>query len=296
MSGRPILLGTVTLDFLHEGPLGHGRDPAVLRWGGVAHNAACALGARGAQPVLLTVEYSGELGAAVGAHLARNRVDWSRLPVRSNLPVFHAELVEGTVADKRFFEAQAQCQLTPSLLDRFRSVFEGAGVVVGGTDSEAPTLAWLADTARDLGVPYWLLSADPNTVAQLQPDGRRADLVALNRHELALWAGEELTERDEIVAAARRLPAPGGHCLVTLGESGSLLVPADGSEVVAQAAVADAGEVVTVGAGDVLFGCLLAGRLTGQDWAPALKLASELTIAFLAQDGDGASPYDVLRP
>ncbi len=293
---RPILLGTVTLDFLHEGPLGDGRDPAVLRWGGVAHNAACALGARGARPTFVTAEYAGELGAAVGGHLAHNRVGWLRLPVRSNLPVFHAQLVDGSVADKRFFAAQAQSLLSPALLDRFRGAFEDASVIVAGTDSEAGTLAWLADTAHALGVPFWLLSADPNTVAQLRPDGRSADLVALNRHELALWAEEELTGRDELVKAARRLPAPGGHCLVTLGELGSLLVPADGSEVVVQPAVAGPGEVVTVGAGDVLFGCLLAGRLAGLEWAPALKQASELTTGFLAAGGDGASPYDVLSP
>uniref|UniRef100_A0AAU2K400 Carbohydrate kinase family protein n=1 Tax=Streptomyces sp. NBC_00049 TaxID=2903617 RepID=A0AAU2K400_9ACTN len=283
------------MDFLHEGPLGRGKDPATLRWGGVSNNAACALGARGARPALVTVEYSGELGPAVRGHLAGNGVDWLRLPVRSPLPVFHAELVDGSVADKRFLGERALGLITPELLDRSRGLFDDAAVIAAGTDDEAPALAWLADTARDLGVPFWLLSADPNEVSKLRPEGRRADLVALNQRELSLWAGRPLTGRAEIVAAARQLPAPGGRCLVTLGEAGSLLVPADGSEVVEQPAASLAGEVITVGAGDVLFGCLLAGRLAGLDWAPALKEATGLTARFLGVSSEDPAPYDVLR-
>ncbi|MFD9356346.1 carbohydrate kinase family protein [Streptomyces sp. NPDC060031] len=288
-------MGTVTLDFLHEGPLGRGQDPAILRWGGVANNAACAMGARGARPALVTVEYSGEIGPAVGGHLAGNGVDWLRLPARAPLPVFHAELVEGSVADKRFYGERALGLITPALLDRSRGLFDDAAVLAAGTDAGAPALAWLADAARDRGVPFWLLSADPNEVSKLRPEGRGADLVALNRRELSLWAGRSLTGREDLVAAARQLPAPGGRCLVTLGEEGSLLVPADGSEVVCQPASSLTDEVITVGAGDVLFGCLLAGRLAGLDWAPALKEATGLTSRFLGGAGDDPVPYAVLR-
>ncbi|MFE2141234.1 PfkB family carbohydrate kinase [Streptomyces sp. NPDC059456] len=294
MTGRPVLVGTVTLDFLHEGPLGRGQDPATVRWGGVANNAACALAARGARPALATVAYTGELGPAVGGHLAGNGVEWLRLPERAPLPVFHAELVEGSVADKRFLGERALGLITPGLLDRSRGLFEDAGVLAAGTDAEEPGLAWLADAAAARGLPFWLLSADPNEVSKLRPLGRGADLVALNLRELSLWAGRPPRTREELVAAARRLPAPGGHCLVTLGADGALLVPADGSAPVHQPAVSLAGEVITVGAGDVLFGCLLAGRLAGLDWAPALAEATVLTSRFLGAPEDAAHPYEVL--
>lgn len=221
-------------------------------------------------------------------------MDWLRLPERAPLPVFHAELVEGSVVDKRFLGERALGLITPELLDKSRDLFEDAGVLAAGTDAEEPGLAWLADTARDRGVPFWLLSADPNEVSKLRPQGRGADLVALNLRELVLWAGRPLTGRADIAAAARRLPDPGGHCLVTLGGDGSLLVPADGSEPVHQPAVTLAGEVITVGAGDVLFGCLLAGRLAGLDWIQALAEATALTSRFLGAPEDAPHPYAVL--
>lgn len=290
-----MLVGTVTLDFLHKGPLGRGEEPATVRWGGVTNNAACALGARGARPALVTVEYAGELGPAVSGHLSGNGVDWVRLSARAPLPVFHAELVEGSVAGKRFLGERALGLITPELLSQSRTLFQDAAVLAAGSDNHAPALAWLAGTARSLGVPFWLLSADPNEVDKLRPGGAGADLVALNQRELSLWAGRHLDGPDELVATARRLPGPGGHCLVTLGEAGSLLVPADGGEPVHQPAASAGEEVLTVGAGDVLFGCLLAGRLAGLDWAPALKEATALTSRFLAVTDDAPHPYAALR-
>ncbi|MFF1465145.1 carbohydrate kinase family protein [Streptomyces sp. NPDC058330] len=288
-------MGTVTLDFLHEGPLGRGHDPATVRWGGVANNAACALGARGARPALLTVEYAGQLGPAVAGHLAANAIDWLPLPARAPLPVFHAELVDGSVAGKRFFGERALGLITPDLLGRSHGLLDGAGAVAAGTDTEAPALAWLADTARERGMPFWLLSADPNEVSKLRPEGRRADLVALNQRELSLWAGRSLDDWDDVIAVARRLPAPGGRCLVTLGERGSLLIRADGADAVHQPPVPLADAVITVGAGDVLFGCLLAGRLAGLGWEASLKEATELTSLFLATPDDVPDPYRALR-
>lgn len=294
---RPLLIGTVALDVLHEGPIGAGRSPATLRWGGVSANVACAMGARGARPLFATVEYAGELAPSVAGHLAANGVEWVPLRARSRLPLFHAELRQGSVADKYFIAEEALLLLTPELLDSRRELFEQAAVVVAATDCEPATLAWLGKVAMAHDVPFWLLSADPNEVGRLLPQGQAADFTALNLPELSLWAGSPLRERQDIVAAARRLAAPGGRCLVTLGEEGALLVAEEDGSVIFQPAVS-VGEVpVTVGAGDVLFGSLLAHRLAGLDWPAALREATELTGRFLGAAAAGEDvPYDVLRP
>lgn len=294
-SGRfPVVLGTVALDFLHEGPLGAGIAPATVRWGGVSNNVACVLGVRGVAPLLVTADYTGELRSAVSEHLEGNGVAWSPLPVRAPLPVFHAELVDGSVVNKHFLGGEALELLEPSLLDRYRSLFEEASVLVAATDSSAVTLRWLADTAASAGIPFWLLSADPTEVAKLSPLTGRANLVALNLRELTLWAGRSLTGHAEVADAARRLVGTTATCVVTLGDEGALLVRGATTEPVYQRAhPVVAG--VTVGAGDVLFAGLLEARLVGKDWPDALAEATGLATRYLAELHHSDLPYEGLR-
>ncbi|MDH6111753.1 sugar/nucleoside kinase (ribokinase family) [Kitasatospora sp. MAP12-15] len=293
---RPLLVGTVTLDYLHEGAIGRAVSPAILRWGGVVHNVACATAARGGRPLFVTAEYTGDLGRAVASHLAEHGVEWLPLPVQAPLPVFEAELADGSVVDKHFVGQEALDLLTPELLTAHRELLDRASVVVAGTDAHPATLGWLCAAAQERGLPFWLLSADPTEVHKLVPQGRPADFVALNARELCRWAGSELTE-DQMIAAAGKLVADGGHCLLTLGHQGSLLVATDGTEPIRQPAVTVGSHgLVTVGAGDVLFGCLLTGRLAELDWRRALAEATALTSAFLVEDGSRAAPYYALRP
>ncbi|MEV6716627.1 PfkB family carbohydrate kinase [Lentzea sp. NPDC051208] len=290
--GRPLLIGTVALDFLHEGPLGKGLPPATLRWGGVLNNVACALGARGREPVLITADYTGELRGAVAAHLAGNDVTWAPAPVRSPLPVFHAELVDGSVADMHFLGQEALDSLTPQVLgERLAAELTGASALVAATDGAVDTLAWLAEVAGD--VPYWLLSADPREVGKLVPRGRRADLVALNLRELCLWADRGLTDDRAVEAAARELAGDAGHVVVTLGADGALVV---GPDLVVRHSLPEAlGDIVTVGAGDVHFACLLDARLAGLDWQTAMAHAAKHTTAYLNALQHNEHPYTSLR-
>ncbi|GAA4873870.1 PfkB family carbohydrate kinase [Kitasatospora terrestris] len=285
---RPLLVGTVTLDHLHEGPLGRARPPVTLAWGGVIHNVACAMAARGADPVFVTATYTGDLAPAVAAHLADHRVDWCPLPVDTPLPVFEAELVDGSVADKHFTGQEALDLLAPALLATRPDLLDRASVVVAGTDGHPATLAWLADAAHDRGIPFWLLSADPTEVHKLVPGSRHAGFVSLNARELSNWAGTELADHDAVATAARKLVAPGGHTLVTLGEQGALLVPEDGSTPLHQPAHPVPGRPLTVGAGDILFACLLSARLLRTPWDQALPRATALTAAYLGTPGYAA--------
>ncbi|MCD0485872.1 PfkB family carbohydrate kinase [Streptacidiphilus sp. ASG 303] len=292
---RPLLIGTVTLDYLHEGPVGRALPPAALRWGGVIHNVACAMAARGSGPLLLTADYTGDLAPAVNAHLAAHGVDRIALPVPTPLPLFEAQLLDGSVVDKHFVGQEALDLLTPELLGTRADLFDEASVIVSGTDGHPATLAWLCATARERGVPFWLLSADPTEVHKLVPEGEQATFVSLNARELALWAGTEVPglpalSEHEAISAARKLVPADGHALVTLGVQGSVLVPGDGGPLLHQPAPTIDGQPLTVGAGDILFACLLAARLSSTPWAEALREAASLTTKYLA-----ASTFAALR-
>ncbi|MBD0693695.1 PfkB family carbohydrate kinase [Streptomyces sp. CBMA123] len=302
---RPLLIGTVTLDYLHEGPIGRALPPAALQWGGVIHNVACAMAARGSDPLFLTAEYTGDLAPAVDAHLAAHGVERIALPAPTPLPLFEAQLVDGSVIDMHFVGQAALDLLTPELLGARPELFDQASVIVSGTDSHPATLAWLCATARERGIPFWLLSADPTEVHKLVPDGEQATFVSLNARELSLWAGTELPglpglphgsdlsdlSAHEAIAAARKLVDSDGHVLVTLGAQGSVLVPGDGGALLHQPAPTVNGQPLTVGAGDILFACLLAARLAPTPWAEALREAAALTTAYLT-----TPTYAALRP
>ncbi|MQS11323.1 carbohydrate kinase family protein [Streptomyces kaniharaensis] len=288
---RPLLVGTVTLDYLHEGPIGRALPPATLRWGGVIHNVACAMAARGSNPLFLTATYTGDLAPAVTGHLAAHGVDRLTLPVEAPLPLFEAQLIDGSVTDKHFVGQEALDLLTPGLLDTRADLFDNASVVVAGTDSHPATLAWLCTAARDRDIPFWLLSADPTEVHKLVPEGQHATFVSLNARELSLWAGADLPDHDAIAAAARELVTSGGHALVTLGPQGAVLVPADGTTPLHQPAPTINGHPLTVGAGDILFACLLSARLTPTPWPQALRQAATLTTTYLTTPA-----YTALRP
>nr|WP_277351207.1 PfkB family carbohydrate kinase [Micromonospora sp. HNM0581] len=263
-----------------------------MRWGGVMNNMACAMGARGAGPALVTADYTGELASAVATHLAGNGVRWTPLPFAAPLPLFHAELADGSVREKWFIGGAAIDGLDPTVLAAGRSLFDTASVLIGGTDATAPALDWLAAEAAKRGVPFWLLSADPTETGKLRPARRDSDLTALNLLELGRWAGRPLDSMVDVTAAATEL-AGAGHCLVTLGGQGALLTGPDGTFRQAPPSIDD--PALTVGAGDVLLGCLLTAHLGGQDWPAALQEATKLTGAFLAGPASAERPYRVLR-
>ncbi|MFL6163788.1 MAG: PfkB family carbohydrate kinase [Jatrophihabitantaceae bacterium] len=292
---RPIVVGTAALDVLHSGPLGRGVPPVTLRWGGVAHNVACALAACDAAPILITADYLGELRSALAGHLVEAGVDWFPLGGRTPLPLFHGELVDGSVARMHFLGDEALRLLTPRLLSGCGQLFDQASVVVATTDCDRATMDWLAGAAAERGRDFWVVSTDPNEVGKLRGERPPASLVSLNLQELSLWAECPLAEPAEICRAARRIAAPNGRCLVTQGADGAMLVPARDEQLLIQPAPRIRRREVIVGAGDVLIGCLLASRLAGTNWPAALREASELTGAYLEATGDADQPYHSLR-
>jgi sugar/nucleoside kinase (ribokinase family) len=289
-----VLVGTIALDLLHNGLTGSDLSPVILRWGGVVGNMACAMGALGMRPLFVSADYTGEMRAAVAQHLDLNGVSWERLDVRAPLPLFHARLGLGDITEEHFIGEDALRVITPGRLSRRRDLFAQAAAIVSCTDLDIAALDWLAEIAVAWGLPFWLLSSDPAEVGKLRLSGAQATCVALNLRELVTWAGQPLSTRQDICATARRLVHPAGRCLVTMGTAGALLVADDGQPELFQPAPTLDETAVTVGAGDIMFGCLLSGKLRGLAWPDAMADAIHRVHRYLRSSAADGRPYHEL--
>lgn len=291
----PVLLGTVALDVLHRGLVGENLEAVKIRWGGVVSNMACALGVLGAAPQFVSVSYEGEMQNAVADHLQRNSVRWRRLPVAAPLPLFHARLTRDGVSEEHFIGEEALEALTSELVTSHSAVFNSASAVVSCTDLPVETLGLLAEIAAERSIPYWLLAADTTQAVKLRSIEPFPSCIALNIGELSVWSNSGLSSLSDAVEALHALLPTQGRALLTLGSLGSLLITGGDPSVLYQPAPALGDGISAVGAGDVMFGSLLAARLLNVDWATALTLATSRTAAYLSSSAAATSPYFALR-
>jgi ribokinase len=115
----------------------------------------------------------------------------------------------------------------------------------------------------------------------------QSDIVIVNEHELALYAGRAFVEtRGEAEAAARSLISRSGQALVvTMGADGALAVWQDRALHVAGLPVTP---IDTVGAGDCFCGSLAASIAQGHTLEAALPIAK--AAAALCTQTRGAAP------
>jgi len=111
------------------------------------------------------------------------------------------------------------------------------------------------------------------------------DVLVPNEHELLAMAGAEPGERSPAELAALARSVTRSVVVVTLGERGALLVPADGGPPLLQPPPAvDA--VDTTGAGDCFCGALASALATGAELPEAVRFA--VTAASASTTGAGA--------
>ncbi len=291
----PMLVGTVALDILHDGLVGDNLPAVTIRWGGVVSNMACALGVLDAEPQFVSVSYDGEMLAAVANHLRRNSVRWLRLPAAAPLPLFHARLTTSGVSAEHFIGEQSLEALTPKMLMSRVAAFNSASVIVSCTDLPVRSLSFLARMAAERSIPYWLLSADASQAVKLHQVEPLPSCIALNIGELSAWYGMKLSSLADAVEALQNLLPSQGRALLTLGSLGALLVTAGRSSAIYQPASPLDNGISAVGAGDVMFGSLLAARLVNVDWATALTEATSRTASYLSSPTSATRPYLALR-
>jgi ribokinase len=293
---RPVLLGTVALDVLRGASLCGGEPSTIsIRWGGVMSNMACALGVLHASPILVSAAYEGEMHEAASGHLHGNCVTWVQLDIDVPMPLFQARLADGTVADEHFIGTDAFDVMTPAMLESRRGLLATASAISTCTDLPVETLVTLSELAAEVKIPYWVLVADVTGAVHLRDIEPKPSCVALNVSELGAWASAELGAPSDIADVLGELLPARCRALVTLGAAGSLLVTGGETAILYQPTARLPEGISSVGAGDVMFGSLLAARLGGDDWSAALAIATARTASYLGASPKDKRPYRLLR-
>ena len=142
----------------------------------------------------------------------------------------------------------------------------------------------ITSRARELGITTIL---DPAPAAAL-PDAvwRNVDIVTPNETEATVLTGMAVTDAESATAAGQWFLDRGvGAAVITLAEQGSVVVTADGSQVIPSLPVT---AIDTTAAGDAYAGYLGAALAAGQPLADAVQLAT--AAGALAVTKRGASP------
>ena len=188
--------------------------------------------------------------------------------------------------------SEAECE---SCLNRIAGIDCDYLVMSGSLPRGMPTdfYAQAASAARDAGIRTVLDTSGDALAAAVAGGG--FELIKPNLKEFHQLVGEELTDIDDIGAAARQIVAEGGSRLVavSMGERGGVLASQSGVIAIA------APEVETksaVGAGDSCVAAMVHGLASGLADEDAFRLGIAAGAAALITRGTGlAEAADIAR-
>jgi sugar/nucleoside kinase (ribokinase family) len=291
----PVVIGAVAVDVIcYWDDIGKSFVPQ-LRFGGVCHNAACVLGNLGLSPSFVSVRFTEDLGKGVAPHLSRNGVRW--LPIDENAPlsIFHVDVdADGTVRNEVFTDRGASAALESNVVRCHLNELDDATLVLANTDLPLETLDTLQAMVNLRHGELWIISSSVEEAWKLSALAARPTSIGLNLDELEAVAGRTLKTVEDTVDVARSLVAADGVCAVTLGSTGALLSVGASNAFYYEKAGTLRGPLSPVGAGDVLYACVLAAHLRGRDWASSLRYGVAGAATYVAQGHDVPEPYQYL--
>lgn len=189
--------------------------------------------------------------------------------------------VDGSGQNEIVVVSGSNMSLSPAEVERGRSYFHRAGVVLLQLEIPLPTVARAAKLARESGAEVILNPAPARSlpVSLL----RLANYLTPNETELGQLTGKRTGTAAAIESAARALVAKGvGHVIVTLGSKGALLVTREGSVRFPGRKVR---AVDTTAAGDAFNGALAFALATGQRIEKAIPFANAAAAVSVTRIG-----------
>jgi ribokinase len=199
--------------------------------------------------------------------------------------------VEGSTGNNAIIVAAgANLLLTPEDVEAAAVALTTADVVVCQWEIPTDTVLSALRLAHDAGV---MTIFNPAPVqgeipAELYP---YVDILTPNESETEQLTGMTVETIEEATAAAQTLLSRGPHTIIlTLGERGSLLVTAEGSEHVPAPAVQ---AVDTTGAGDAFVGSLAYYLAEGQPIVQAMQRANRIAAISVQAPGTQSSFPDL---
>ena len=246
--------------------------------GGKGLNQSIALARAG-----LEVFHAGAIGPDGSFLLDELRsagVDVTGVELKEEIRTGHAIIQNDNAGDNCILLfGGANREITRNQIDRTLSQFtQGDALVIQNEISE---LAYLVKKARDTGM-YIVMNPSPmeDYLTDLVP---QVDLLILNEIEASQIIGGDMSP-EELGKSLHDL-YPSLTVVLTIGEHGSIFI--SGETVIRESAV-KVEAVDTTAAGDTFTGYFLAGYLTKNDPAWAMKLAA--AAAAIAVTRPGASP------
>lgn len=284
------VVGVVSIDVIRYG----GSNRAHIRFGGVAHNVAYTVAALGGSCMFVSPRHTGDVAAALEPHLGRVGVRWRPLEMAAPFAHFWANVTaDGAISGHGFIDNGALETLSPAALGSFSDELAPCGAVVTCTDLAGSSLQALRNTARRLGIPFWLVASDRTTASRVLALEPLPDVACLNLEELSQVCEPRHDDRS-IARAARGLVCSGGVAVVTLAGQGALLVDS-AADIYWRQVQDDPATVHAIGAGDVLAAALLESRLRSVGWSQALATATAVANRFVVDCGLESGHLEGLR-
>ncbi|MGF1626532.1 MAG: PfkB family carbohydrate kinase [Alphaproteobacteria bacterium] len=272
----------IDLSFWLAGAVPAGATVLARRWqkgpGGKGLNQATAAARVGAAVVLWAAVGDDTDAELIQAHLVAEGISLEGLAYQAG-PTDLSAIWVGPDGDNRIVSAAGQAaSFRPAADPLFAAALRPGDVVAGqGNLQPAATEAVLA-LARERGARTALNPSPPRDGGW--PDLAAADLVVLNVEEAQAIAGAAAPE--DALARLRTMTA--GAVVLTLGPAGALLSDAAAEMRAVSTPLANA--VDTSGAGDALFGTMLA--LWADGWPLGKALAAAVRVASRKVERPGA--------
>ncbi|QSQ27534.1 1-phosphofructokinase [Pyxidicoccus parkwayensis] len=207
-----------------------------------------------------------------------------RLPGSSRVNIKVVDRMGGTVTDLNLPGLQvpdgALQKLTETLdaLARDNSCFVLSGSLPAGMQEDA--YATLTARLRSRGA---IVVVDTSGAPLKHAVAAKPDFVKPNVHELSELLGRALSDRTEVVRAARQLHATGIELVVvSLGAEGAIFVDGEGALLAVPPRVEVAS---TVGAGDSMVAGVLSARLAGRSLEECARYGTAFAAGKLVRVG-----------
>ena len=291
MSAKVVVIGSLNMDLVTRAPrlpqggetlIGHSFSTIA---GGKGANQAVAAARLGAQVSMVGCVGDDAYGEHLRGALLHEGIDCQAVSVIDGSSGVALIVVDDHSQNAIVIVAGANGALTPSVVDRFDAVLQGADVIICQLEIPDATVGHALKRGRELGK---IVILNPAPASRKLPPEWYAciDYLIPNESEAAVLSGLPVDSLATAEAGAAQLIAAGaGKVIVTLGAQG--LVFADGTRL-EHFAAPRVKAVDTTAAGDTFVGGFAAALASGKSEIEAIRFGQ--VAAALSVTREGAQP------
>ncbi|KJH86771.1 ribokinase [Pseudomonas fluorescens] len=291
MPAKVVVIGSLNMDLVTRAPrLPRGGETLIGESfstipGGKGANQAVAAARLGAQVAMVGCVGNDAYGQQLRGALLAEGIDCQAVSVVEGASGVALIVVDDNSQNAIVIVAGANGELTPSVLDSFDAVLQGADVIVCQLEVPDATIGHALKRGRELGK---IVILNPAPASHALPSDWYAyvDYLIPNESEAMVLSGLAVDSLETAEAAATQLIAAGaGKVIVTLGGQGLMFANGTSFEHFPAPRVK---AVDTTAAGDTFVGGFAAALANGKDEVEAIRFGQ--VAAALSVTRAGAQP------